>query len=242
MKAGPIGEFMALLQLAGVPEPILQYFSEIGQMEEKEIESAIEKGELPPFGAILQEAFMPQEAQGPSELEQAEVQKISAEVEKIIADMNLAKEKANTEKINQFVMMSGVQFDSEKLAIERARAIAEIDRQSKEQLRAEKDQDLRVVETADRMDREQSREEFSQAKEVDQQQFQQQHETRKQESAEKSEKERLKREDQKQKFEEKRYAQEVQTKEADQKAQGPFRGVKGVRSDNKRPGKGRRSK
>ena len=122
MRLGPLGEFFERLQTMGAPPVMIEAFQMLGEMETKEFESALEKGEIPMFANLLQAP----EEQGPTPAEGAEMDKANAEIRKIDAEIDLIEEKGNTEKVNQAVAIAGVDFDHEKIAIERAKVVNEI--------------------------------------------------------------------------------------------------------------------
>jgi hypothetical protein len=129
MKMGPIGEFIEKLRMLGFPPMTLQYLGEIAELEMKEFERTLEKGELP----TLQDLMAPtdedaEEAGSTPEDVMAELEalKIEKEVDKVAAEIKLIEEKANSEKINQTVALAGIGFDKQKLAMERATVISDI--------------------------------------------------------------------------------------------------------------------
>lgn len=135
LNAGPLGELFSKLEMMGAPAAMIEAFQEIGQMERKDFERELEKGEIPSFPQLLE---APPEEQGPTPAESVELQKVDAEVRKIDADIRktdaeiaLLDEKRTTEKVNQSVSLAGVEFDGEKLAIDRAKAVSEIKAQEK---------------------------------------------------------------------------------------------------------------
>jgi hypothetical protein len=136
MRLGPVGEFIEKLVMIGLPPKTAEYFRELNSMDMKELERAIEKQEIPMLPDLLaptdeETAQMPPTPEEIiAELEvakvQAEVEKERADVEAIYAKIALVKEQINTEKVEQEVKRSGISFDKQKLAIERAGMIAEI--------------------------------------------------------------------------------------------------------------------
>jgi hypothetical protein len=120
MQMGPVGAFLARLQVIGFPPMMVQEMGEIAEMDDKEFEKSLEQAEIPPFSAMLpQEGVEEEEPSG-------EEQKVMAEVEKVAAEILLIQEKINTEKVEQSVKIAGVEFDREKLAIERAKVVNDI--------------------------------------------------------------------------------------------------------------------
>lgn len=127
-KAGPIGEFVNRLAEMGFPPEMLQIFSEIAMMEGKDFEKALKDGEIPPASELIpgpEDYGPPQEPQIPPDM-QAQLEEVSAKIRKLMAETDLTREKINTEKVQQQVSMAGVQFDQDKLTIERAKTVADI--------------------------------------------------------------------------------------------------------------------
>lgn len=137
MNQGPIGMMLQKLGMIGVPPELLELFQEISQMEEKEVESSMEKGELPTFPQIIQMAFdqtagVPQ-LPPPEQLEaERESAKTDAEIRKIDAEIMLIEEKINTERVNQAATSAGIKFDQAKLTQEQAKTISDIKAQQKD--------------------------------------------------------------------------------------------------------------
>ena len=122
MQAGPIGALFDRFSKAGVPPQLLQYLQELSKLDDKEIEG----GKIPPFQAILAQ-LVPSLQQTPIPIgEQLEQAKLQAEIAKIQAETELTRQKARTEEIEQGRKAKGVQFDEEKLKIDRARTVHEI--------------------------------------------------------------------------------------------------------------------
>jgi glutamyl/glutaminyl-tRNA synthetase len=142
MEMGPIGQAMQKLQAIGVPPQLLQVFSQVIQAEPEKIEKALKAGQLPQFGQIMQQMQAqaqgqpPQQpqvdpaAQAEAQLKQAQAQKTMAEIQKIDAERALTIEKVTTEKVDQMVKQAGVQFDQEQMKINRARTVADVEKQS----------------------------------------------------------------------------------------------------------------
>jgi hypothetical protein len=157
MNQGPIGAVMENLAQIGVPQDMLQFLSQVGTMDPKDLKKAIEKGEVPPFQAIIQQLLaaeqqrqgIPQPAAPVDPVVQAEIDvkvaeaakkraeaaEIEAEISKIRSEEALIIEKINTEVVDQQVKKEGVQFDKEKIRMDKARTVSEIltsHRESKE--------------------------------------------------------------------------------------------------------------
>ena len=128
-QAGPFGELFDKLSGIGVPPEILEAFNELAQLDMKDFENAIKKGEVPGFGQMIQNLEAPQ-ANPMDELEiadkQADIGKKVAEQEKIATETQLAAEKINTEKVIQEVKLLGTTYDEKKLRMEEAKTINDI--------------------------------------------------------------------------------------------------------------------
>lgn len=156
VEQGPIGMFLEMLASAGVPPPVLEYFGAIQQLEEPEkVQRAVEKGELPAFQmiltALMESSDAPLELSISEQIEQAESQaeiKLKeAQAEEVRAKTDLAKEKALTERVEQFVKSQGVEFDKEKMKLLRAEFMANTASSGEEAER-------KAIETAGKIDTE----------------------------------------------------------------------------------------
>ena len=195
MRMGPLGEFLSRLSLIGFPPSLIQALEEIGTMETKEFERAIEDGEIPPLAALLpgpEDLEGTGEPQVPPEM-QAEMQKVAAEVAKLDAETRLVEEKITTERVLQQVKLAGIGFDDSKLRIERAKVVSDITNSS----RAQNRDDITTAHGIAKSKADLEHTEKDQARE------------------------------------DKRLASELKTKEAEQRAQGPYR-EKGLKSNNEK--------
>ena len=127
MQMGPLSDLMEKLEKIGFPPQFIQALTEMQEMEMKDFDRAMDQGDIP----SLAELIMP-EQQTATQLEMAEIQEKRAEAQKTMAEAKLALEKVNSEKIDQAVAMAGVQFDKDKLLIERAKVIKEMEAQEAE--------------------------------------------------------------------------------------------------------------
>ena len=137
MMQGPLASFFERLEELGFPDLFVDTFGEIGQMEDKDFAKDLKDGKLPSFAALLAGAQqdgsdLPPE---PTPVEQAEIEhkraqarKENANADKLIEEARLAKEKIMTERVQQNTMLAGVEFDEEKLKIERAKVVADIEK------------------------------------------------------------------------------------------------------------------
>lgn len=142
LKAGPIGEFLNRLSAMGFPPEIIEVFNQIAMMEGKEFDKALKAGEIPPAAELIPgpEDYGPQEPpQIPPDM-QAQLEEVSAKISKLMAETDLTREKITTEKVQQQVSLSGIQFDKDKLIIERAKTVSDIKRGSQEMNLAEETQ------------------------------------------------------------------------------------------------------
>lgn len=128
MQAGPMGMLFEKLMGVGVPEELIQYFKEIAELEDKDLEKAIEGGEIPPFMQVLQSLMAggEQQAEPPDPTLEAEANMKQAQAAKYQAETELTREKIVTERVEQLVRTKGVDFDEEKLKILRAQVVAEL--------------------------------------------------------------------------------------------------------------------
>jgi len=109
-REGTAGVLMQRFGQMGFPPEMLQVLTEIAQMDDKAFEKAATSGTLPQLN-------LPQAQDDP--MQQGELAKSQAETQKIQAQAMLEKEKSFTEQVRQRVMLSGIEFDIEKLNLER---------------------------------------------------------------------------------------------------------------------------
>ena len=76
MQQGPIGQYLQKLGLIGVPEQILKLFSDIGKIDEKQLEKGVKEGQIPPFMELMKKMLGQQQQQPDpqAQKEQMEVQ------------------------------------------------------------------------------------------------------------------------------------------------------------------------
>ncbi len=136
MNMGPLSDLMTKLRQVGMHPDMLDFLQALSQAEGKNVKKMIESGEIPNFQEMLSEIAqgqaeqsdaIPPEAQAELAEKDAEIQKLMAEAERIRADKDLILAKIDTEKVDQQVKLAGTKFDQDKLAIERARVVADID-------------------------------------------------------------------------------------------------------------------
>jgi hypothetical protein len=161
MQQGPLGQYLAKLGMVGVPQPVLQFFQKLGQMDEKMIEKAMKEGQVPNFMQMIQQLMQGQQPPPPdpemmrlqidSEKAKAEIQKIMADAQKSQADVELTKQKIESEitdrqiRVEQLkIQYQGVELDKENIKIQKAQAVANIQN-------LQKDQKLQTYRTASEM-------------------------------------------------------------------------------------------
>jgi hypothetical protein len=117
MQAGPFGELFEKLSGMGVPPEMIEVFQQLSQMDMKEFETSVDKGEIPSFMAMIQAMSGETPAENPmesAELEakQAEIQTKMAQIDKVMTEIELLKAKIQSEYVDQNVKKAGVEFDS----------------------------------------------------------------------------------------------------------------------------------
>ena len=151
LEAGPVGEVMEKLGMVGVPDQIMEYMQQVASTDQKDIEKALEKGELPQFQEVLQQSQQEEGEEPPMPPEElktrAEIEKIMAEVQEVqarIAERKsqaqenlsrarefeanalLVQEKLVSERVDQQVKLAGVSFDQEQIKINKAKVVSGI--------------------------------------------------------------------------------------------------------------------
>ena len=148
MRMGPIGMYLTKLQHV-LPPQIMQLLTQIAKMDDKDFAKAMEKGEIQPIqipGEQLNpgqvKAFMEMKVME-AELQEkmAQAAKTKADAEKVAADRALVAEQIVTERVRQRVAMAGIKLDEEKLKLERAKVVDELEK-------GEKEMNLNVVDRA----------------------------------------------------------------------------------------------
>lgn len=147
MQKGPIGGFIQKLSIIGVPEEVLQLFQQMAGMDEKEIEKALQDGDITPFVEILQTLMQQRpearpdpamakvqgELQAKADKNRIDAQRVQIEDSKAQAEIQLIREKIETErterdlKIEEMnVKIEGLKLDHENLKIKKAEAVSRI--------------------------------------------------------------------------------------------------------------------
>jgi len=149
MKQGPFGSQGERLAELQVPPQLVEYISTIGLLDDKTFKKGMDKGDFPPFPQVMQEMQQEMEGKEPppdpmQEVEmrekeakimeseakvaktEAELEKAQAESKKIDVEIDLIREKIETEKIDRLVKLEGVEFDKDKLKIERAKVVGDM--------------------------------------------------------------------------------------------------------------------
>uniref|UniRef100_A0A6M3JSG7 Portal protein n=1 Tax=viral metagenome TaxID=1070528 RepID=A0A6M3JSG7_9ZZZZ len=137
MKEGPIGAFIQRMGATGMPPELLQLFAELGQLDDKAFQKKAEKGEIPQVDEVLQAMAQGEPPEDPEKVSQAKetdakVDEILAKAEKLRAEIALVQEQIRSEQVDQSVKLSGVSLDTEKIKIERAKVINEMDKIAQE--------------------------------------------------------------------------------------------------------------
>lgn len=129
LKMGPVGEFIQKLTMMGLPPEAAEILMDVGQMDMKTFEKELEKGEIPMIQHMVGEA--PQQLTPdqipPSPVEQADIRDKEARVQKTMVEIDLVRAQIQSEQVEQQVKLAGVQLDREKIAIERAKTVKEIE-------------------------------------------------------------------------------------------------------------------
>lgn len=134
IREGPLTEFIDRLVKMGFPEELINIFQQISSLEDRDFKTAIKEGTLPSFPAIINSLIQRQgEEPQISAIEQLEIEAKKAEIERILTDAKLVKERIMTERMQQRVMFAGIGFDEQKLKIERAKVASEIENQRKQE-------------------------------------------------------------------------------------------------------------
>jgi len=131
MKQGPLGQLTEQFSAMGAPDIFINIVQQLIQMDMRDFEKAQKDGKIPPFDAVMEQVMTGQPPEDPekeAEIESkwAEIEKTKIEIKKIDAEIELIDEKIVTERVNQVVKTTGIEFDEEKLKTERAKVVADI--------------------------------------------------------------------------------------------------------------------
>jgi hypothetical protein len=133
MKEGPLSDLVQRLTQIGLPPIIAQLMMMLQKMDPRQFEKALKDGKIPTFEQLLSgqpigqpEAEEMQPQGDPPELVAAKVAESKAKAALSISEAELNKAKIKTEEVLQQVKMTGIEFDKEKLDIERAKIVNEI--------------------------------------------------------------------------------------------------------------------
>ena len=131
MQAGPFAALLEMLRKIGTPEPLLQVMQGLQSVDPKKFEQAVQSGELPTFEDLIAGTEEGEETnpvdQADAELKKAQAQKTMAEAENAIANRDLTKEKVITERLIQLTKATGMKLDEEKIKIERAKIVSDME-------------------------------------------------------------------------------------------------------------------
>jgi hypothetical protein len=121
MQQGPIGQYLQRLGMIGVPPEILQLFQQLSQMDEKQIQKAIESGQIPQFQQIIQQLMGQQQPPQPNpEMIKAQMEGQKLQIEQQKLQMEGQKMQAQEQREAQ-----KSQIDSQKAQAEIQRIMAE---------------------------------------------------------------------------------------------------------------------
>jgi len=124
MQQGPYAELLRRMQVMGIPSEILETIRQVSAIEAKEFDKLAQKGKIPVLS-------LPAPSSEPNPMENMQLQLAQVKVGTEEANRRLVMEKINTERVNQRVALKGVDFDEQRLRIERAQALAGIDARQK---------------------------------------------------------------------------------------------------------------
>lgn len=132
MQQGPIQGFLERMMVVGMPEEMTEYFGEIASMDDKEVERAVERNEIPFFNELF--AF---EGVQPDEKRQLDLDKLRAE---------LAESNARTEKLRADIEQTLATADKEAASIEQTDERIRIDKGSAVSATRLKERELEIRE------------------------------------------------------------------------------------------------
>jgi len=114
MKEGPLFDFMERMAALGVNPQMIEILSEIASLDRKEFDDAVEQGIFPMLD-------LPQ-ADPDTTLA---LMKVEAEVEKLRAETEAIRASVGAKDTQMDVQLAGIDYDQQKLEIERVKALAD---------------------------------------------------------------------------------------------------------------------
>ena len=120
MQQGPLGDFLERMGSLGIDPNLVQVLGEIAGLDRKEFDEAIETGQFPMVD-------MPQIDPNVT----LALQKLEAEIEKIRADAQATIAGIGAKATQEDVQRAGIDYDAQKLEIERVKALGDIRNKAK---------------------------------------------------------------------------------------------------------------
>ncbi|MFO7748947.1 MAG: hypothetical protein R6V54_02515, partial [Desulfobacteraceae bacterium] len=115
MQEGPMGDFIDRMAHLGLDQELLKILDEIAKMDRDDFDKAIQEGTFP---MIDVPAVDPETALA--------LDKLRAEIEKIRADSMYTQSQARAKEAETEARMAGIDYDEDKLEIERVKTLADI--------------------------------------------------------------------------------------------------------------------
>ncbi len=123
-RKGVYGALFEKLLAMGTPPELIQLFSMIAQLDEKQFAKEMKSGDIPRIDVIL--ANFAKTMRGEPSSEDPEVTLNGAKVEKLRAETMLLVEKITSERIDQVVKFAGMKYDEQELKNRRAQVVAQV--------------------------------------------------------------------------------------------------------------------
>lgn len=127
MNEGPVGDLVSRLGVMGVPPELLQAIQEAAAMDRKDFDKAAEAGEIPtlPIGEQQEQGPDPATAAQLNEM-QGNMEKTQAEIQEVMAKVDLINAQTETERVKQQVAMHGIEYDRNAQDMDRVKTIADV--------------------------------------------------------------------------------------------------------------------
>lgn len=106
LNEGPLGAFLEKLSAMGTPPEMVEMLGLVAQMDDKEFERALSKGEIPDIGQIIRAIATGKQPPNPEMIKQ------NIEAAKAQAEIELMSAKAATERVKQLAAIAGIEFDA----------------------------------------------------------------------------------------------------------------------------------
>ncbi len=129
MRLGPLNELKSKMEMLDVWPQVLEWIDTIEQTKPKELKRLIQQGEVLSFPALIFQLLESNQAQIQQAMleDQGKTELAKAQAMLAMQKAQLVQEQINTEKIKQYMLLAGVEFDEQKLKVDKAKVVHEME-------------------------------------------------------------------------------------------------------------------